>query len=649
MFNPKAHKLLKEIVHELPAEVREDQEFFLRLSANFADLYTRFEQLYGERYEHSVFLKKLVDVCVQNYFERSEELKTRDIARQNDHGWYLSEKIVGMMLYVDRFSEDLKGLLSKVDYLQELGVNLVHLMPLLAGPREKNDGGYAVSDYFKVDPKFGTNDDLTAVIDKLHQHNMYLMCDLVINHTSEEHDWARLARGGDEKYQNYYYTFPDPTVPDLFERTLPEVFPENAPGNFTFCEELDRWVMTVFNDYQWDLNYGNPEVLIEMINILLIQANWGIDIFRLDAVAFVWKKLGTTSQNLPEAHIILQLYKACVQIVAPGVALLAEAIVSPEEIVKYFGKSDVVSNECDVAYNATMMALLWDSIATHNTKVLNNGMKSLPLKPDGTTWINYIRCHDDIGLGYSDDDISRAGFNPPDHRKFIVNFFTGKFPGSFSNGMPFMYNPKNGDARISGSLASLAGLEHALEQEAHESHELAELAIRRIVLLHAIIFSYGGIPMLYYGDEVATQNDYTFLEDVKKADDNRWVHRPLINWHKVDTGLKTKDSPESLVFGSLKKMIQVRKNSPEWADHNNCRVLDTGNEFLFAFERRVEDKVTITLANFKDNEQWISLDWIAEHRLNVDNLFDKFNNEAIQGHEGVLQLGPYEFLWLTEE
>ena len=645
MFNPKAHNLLKEIINDLPSAIRQDEDFVFRLATNFSGLYQRFQDLYGSKHSFEGALGQLVTVLANQYNNRSEGLRLKDLERQ-DGQWFLSNEVTGMMLYVDRFSDDLKGLLTKMDYLEDLGINLLHLMPLLEGPKEKNDGGYAVSDYFKIDKRFGSNNDFHKVVHETHNREMYVMCDLVINHTSEEHEWAQLAKKGDPKYQDYYYMFNDRTVPDLFERSLPEVFPESSPGNFTFSEEMDKWVMTVFNDYQWDLNYGNPQVLIEMINILLTQANWGIDIFRLDAVAFVWKKLGATSQNLPEAHTILQIYKACTQIVAPGVALLAEAIVAPDEIVKYFGTSNIAGNECDIAYHATLMALLWDSIATHNCKVLTNGLQSMPFKVHGATWINYVRCHDDIGLGYSDEDILRAGYNPHEHRKFIVKFFTGRFDGTFASGMPFMYNPKNGDARISGSLASLAGLEKAIEED---DIDKIDFAVKRILLLHAIIISYGGIPMLYYGDETGTENDYSFLQDDKTADDNRWLHRPKIDWKKQFENLKDERNPRAIIFKALKKMIQTRKSSPEWADHNSCRILDTGNDHVLAFDRRLGDKVTLTLANFKDSDQWLPIDWVAENRLNIDNLYDKYTEEHINGISGAVTLSPYQFMWLTEE
>ena len=645
MYDPRAHILLKKILSDTSYSIDREDDFWLRLVANFHDLYYRFEKLYGGVPGFEESLQDLIRVLLRKYEARPAELKSRDRDREEHPGWFLSENITGMMLYVDRFSDDLAGFVPKIPYLQELGISLVHLMPLLQSPRDKNDGGYAVSDYRKIDSRYGTNEDLLKVVAHLHQHNMLVMTDLVINHTSSEHFWAQQARKGDRQYQGYYYTFKERTVPDLFERSMPEIFPTSSPGNFTFSKEMNRWVMTVFHDYQWDLNYTNPTVLIEMVDVLLSQANWGIDIFRLDAVAFIWKQLDTLSQNLPQAHCILQLYKLCVQVVAPGVALLAEAIVAPGEIVKYFGNTTTCSNECDMAYNATMMALLWDSVATHNTKVLHTGLRAMAVKPKGTTWINYARCHDDIGLGYTDQDIHTAGYTPYDHRKFILDFLTGRFKDSFAKGLTFMFNPKNGDARISGSLASLAGLEYALEEK---DEQQVEFAIRRIILLHAIMLSYGGIPMLYYGDELATLNDYTFFKEEERQDDNRWVHRPKIDWGRAEQR-KKRGTPEHAVFSALKRMIKIRSNTEEWADQNNTQVIETGNEYLFAFTRLGTNASTLMIANFKDKTQIISANWVADQNFPLDHLWDKYSGRKVTFKGGNLHLSPYKFLWLTNK
>ncbi|GAB5525226.1 MAG: alpha-amylase family glycosyl hydrolase [Roseivirga sp.] len=646
MYNPTAHLFLRRCLAGIlaGADAKKTTLFENRLYALFNDIFERFEKLYGSNEDFEAHLEALIGTMLRNYAARPIALKKSDAQREASPGWFRSEQTTGMMLYADRFNKDLNGLIDKIDYLEELGINLVHLMPVLESPKEKNDGGYAVSNYRKIDARFGTNKDFKKVAKTLHDKDMLLMIDIVVNHTSDEHEWALKAQSGDKAYQDYYYTFPDRTIPELFERGLPEVFPETAPGNFTFDEAMQKWVMTVFNNYQWDLNYTNPRVFIEMLDVVLFLANMGVDIFRMDAVAFVWKKMGTASQNLPEAHTIHQLFKLCTQVVAPGVAFLAEAIVAPEEIVKYFGESKVWSNEHDIAYNATLMALLWNSVATHSTKVMQLGLRDLPQKPEGTTWINYIRCHDDIGLGFEDRHISEAGFDPYMHRRFLTRFLTGKFEGTFAKGLPFMYNPKNGDARISGSLASLAGLEEALES----GNRLAVTrAVGRINMLHSVVLSYGGIPMVYYGDELATLNDYGFADDPAHSDDNRWVHRPVINWDEAAKRTK-KGQPIQAVFAALQRMIAVRRESPELADSNNLELADLDNEHIFAYLREKDDLLTLCVHNFKDTDQFIDAHAVfPKLRLQHDRLFDKVSGKEIQQEAGRLILKPYQYYWLT--
>jgi amylosucrase len=648
MYNPTSHLFLRNCLSDLLDETsaKKNDLFEKRLFTLFSEIYKRFRQLYGTHDGFHDHLKSLVSVMLQQYEARPAALKQRDALREANPGWFRSEQITGMMLYADRFNKDLKGLLDKVDYLEELGVNLVHLMPVLESPKEKNDGGYAVSDYRKIDARFGNNRDFKKVAKTLRDKEMLLMIDLVINHTSDEHEWAAKARAGDKEYQDYYYTFEDRTVPELFERAMPEVFPQTAPGNFTYDEAMQRWVMTVFNNYQWDLNYANPRVFIEMLEVVLFLANMGVDIFRMDAVAFVWKRMGTGCQNLPEAHTIHQLFKLCSQVVAPGVAFLAEAIVAPQEIVRYFGESDVWSNEHDAAYNATLMALMWNSVATRSANVMQRALRDLPPKPMGTTWINYVRCHDDIGLGFEDRHIQEAGFDPDLHRRFLTRFLTGKFEETFAKGLPFMYNPKTGDARISGSLASLAGLEQAIESG---NSLQVRRAVDRINMLHSIILSYGGIPMIYYGDELATLNDYSFVEDPTHSDDNRWVHRPLIDWDQAALR-KKKGKPAHSVFTTLQRMIAVRKASPELADNNDLELADVGNEHIFAYLRTLGDLRTLALHNFKDTDQTINAHAVFPYlRLQQEELYDKISGKKVVLEDGQLVLRPHQFYWLTNK
>ena len=423
MYDPRSHILLQDILRQF-GDI--DPPFLARLHANFPVIHHKFRSLYGDREDMPEILDRLVETMVIGHRERSAERRAQDKLREGDHHWFLSHKLVGMMLYVDLFNGDLNGLLDKIDYFEELGINFIHLMPVLQVPRDHNDGGYAVSNYREIDPRFGTWDHFDQVSDAFRKRGIYLMLDIVINHTSDEHEWAVQAKAGDKKYQEYYYFFDDRYWPDQYEQSMPQVFPDSSPGNFTYIHDVGKWVMTVFNTYQWDLNYTNPQVFIEMLANLLFLSNAGADVLRLDALAFMWKRLGTSGQNLEEAHEIVRVFKACMQVVAPGTIFLAEAIVAPNEIIKYFGESPTVSNECDLAYNATLMTLLWESVATKNNRLTTVSINNVPQKPLGTTWITYLRCHDDIGLGYEDEHARWAGYDPYSHRRFIIDFLTSE-------------------------------------------------------------------------------------------------------------------------------------------------------------------------------------------------------------------------------
>ena len=651
MYEQVSHSLLNEILDELKPEIRRRnlRYFYIRLGANFYAIHSLFQHLYGRREDFKQKLVELVEVMANRYIERSEALEQLDMARERDHNWFLSQEWVGMALYADGFANDLKGLREKLPYLQELGINMVHVMPMLVCPQGKSDGGYAVSDFRDIDPRVGTLEDLRALEETMRERGMLLTLDVVVNHTSSEHEWARRARDGEQAYQDYYYTFPDRSVPDMFEETMPEIFPETSPGNFTWDEAMGRWVMTVFHDYQWDLNYTNPKVFIEMVDVILFWANRGADIVRLDAVAFLWKKVGTICQNEREAHLILQLMKDCCQVTAPGVLFIAEAIVSPLEITKYFGEDAVIAKECEIAYNATFMALLWDAVATKNARLLNQSIHSLPNKLDRATWLNYIRCHDDIGLGFDDADIVRVGYQPAAHRRFLLDYFTGTYGDSDARGQPFGRNVKSGDARISGSLASLVGLEAALEAQ---DDEAIDRVVKLILLLHGMILSFGGIPLLYYGDEIGTLNDCSFMDDENKAGDNRWMHRPRIDWEKADRRLQ-RGTVEQRVYDGLKRLISVRKTVRAFADFNNRELLTVENEHLFVFLRNHPEEfndTVLVVANFDSRPQYLDLANLGNRGgFQYGQLQDLATGEIPSLFNEQLVVPPFRFYWLTDK
>ncbi|MBN2887358.1 MAG: alpha-amylase [Chromatiaceae bacterium] len=651
MYEQVSHALLNDILDEFSHRVRREdlRHFYTRLGANFYAIHSLFEHLYGHREDFRTHMVNLTERLAQAYIEREPALKRLDMEREENHNWFLSQEWVGMALYCDGFAGNLQGLMQRLPYLQELGVNMLHVMPILRCPRGASDGGYAVSDFRDIDPRMGSVEDIRALAESMRRRGMLLTLDVVVNHTSNEHEWACKARAGDAEYQNFYYCFPNRDVPDMFEETLPEIFPETAPGNFTWDADMGKWVMTVFNHYQWDLNYANPAVFIEMLDIILFWANQGADIVRLDAVAFLWKKIGTRSQNEREAHLILQLMKDCCQVVAPGVLFIAEAIVAPSEIIKYFGEDAVIAKECEIAYNATFMALLWDAVATKNAKLLSQGIKNLPNKLDRATWLNYVRCHDDIGLGFDDADIRACDYDPYAHRRFLIDWFTGAFEGSPARGRPFGVNPKTGDARISGALASLAGLETALEQD--DPHAVDQ-AIDLILSLHAMILSFGGIPLIWYGDELGTLNDNSFLEDINKAADTRWIHRPRIDWNRAERRHE-QGSVEQRLFEGLKHLIAVRKNTPAFADFNNRELIDVANPHLFVFLRShpsVSTNSVLVAANFDATPQYLDLDELGQRGLfRFGQVFDLVSGESPALFNNRIVIPPYHFYWLGNQ
>ncbi len=650
MYEQVSHALLNRILDELKPEIRRRdlRHFYTRLGANFYGIYSLFHHLYGRRDDFEQQMLRLVEVMAAQYIERSSALKASDVVRENEHNWFLSQEWVGMALYSDGFAGNLQGLKQRLSYFQELGVNMLHVMPILECPQGASDGGYAVSNFRDVDARIGTLADLRELAQALRQREILLTLDVVVNHTSDEHAWANRARAGEREYEDYYYIFDNRDIPDMFEETLPEIFPETAPGNFTFDETMGKWVMTVFNRYQWDLNYSNPAVFIEMLDIILFWANQGADIVRLDAVAFLWKKIGTTSQNEREAHLILQLMKDCCQVTAPGVLFIAEAIVAPVEVIKYFGEDAVIAKECEIAYNATFMALLWDAVATRNARLLNQGIRSLPDKLDRATWLNYVRSHDDIGLGFDDADIAQAGYEPFAHRRFLIDYFTGAFPDSPARGQPFGRNDKTGDARISGTLASLVGLETAL---ASDDPGAIDSSVEVILLLHSMIMSFGGIPLVFYGDEIGTLNDRAFLDDANKADDNRWMHRPKIDWNKAELRHRH-GTPEQRIFEGLQKMIAVRKTIPAFADYNNRELLDSDNPHLFTFMRtnpfQLHDTVLV-VGNFDTSPQQLSLTALGSRgRFDISGLQDLYSGESPNLFGDELVIPPHRFYWLSD-
>jgi len=645
MYNYGLHQQINEAVQHAGIDIGgDDNLFYTRFMANTADIFDLYMQLYEHHPKAEKNFQQLVQLIIKANTERPSALKGRDEKKRERGNWFLSNQLTGMSLYVDRFCGDIKGLSNKLGYFEKLGVNFLHLMPVFESPANESDGGYAVSDFRKVDHRFGTLEDLVTLQKEMQQQDMYLMLDIVLNHTSHQHEWARKARQGEKKYQDYYYFYNDRSLPDEYDKTMPEIFPEAAPGNFTFIPECKKWVMSVFHNYQWDLNYNNPHVFVEMLDTIFFYANIGVDVLRIDAPAFIWKQLGTTCQNLPQAHAILRLIKQCVEVATPGMALLGEAIVAPKEILNYFGTGSYIARECDFAYNATHMALQWDMLATGDTKVMLAAQHELLKKPFGTSWITYTRCHDDIGLGYDDYMIQQAGYNPYEHRKFLKDYYSGEYNGSPARGALFSSNPKTGDARISGSLASLCGLEKAIEQG---NASAIALSIQKIILMQAHSFFLGGVPMLFYGDEVAYTNDYSYLHDNGKSYDNRWMHRPVIDWSK-NKRAEESGTVENQVFNATQGLINIRKKLAMVADHSNLQWMTPHNIHVAGFIRTLGDEKLFCVFNFKDKPSYLTWFAFKEHGYAPAQLKDHWGETLydVGDDREYLVIPPYGFLLL---
>jgi amylosucrase len=642
MYDFKIHSKIENLIAKrFPEKLFGDNLFFSRLIANASAIHSLFYELYGEQSTGDSFFDILLATMITAHKNRASPLQKKDIKKLEKENWFLSNELAGMSLYVDRFCGNISDLEGKIPYFEELGVNVLHLMPLFESPSGESDGGYAVSDFRKVDERFGSLEDLQHLQQSMAEENMYLMIDIVLNHTSHRHEWAEKAKAGDKQYQDFFYMYDDRTIPDAFEKSMPEIFPESSPGNFTWVKECNKWVMTVFHHYQWDLNYTNPEVFVTMLDTILFYANLGIDILRIDAPAFIWKQLGTTSQNLPQAHSILRLIKLCTEVATPGMALLGEAIVAPKEIMNYFGTGAFTARECDFAYNASQMALQWDALATGDTRVMLAAQDIILQKPYGTSWITYTRCHDDIGLGYDDDMIQKSGFNAYDHRQFLKNYYSGSYYGSPAKGALFSYNPKTGDARISGTLASLCGLENAIEE--NNTNDIT-VAINKILLMQSLSFFIGGLPMIFYGDEVGYTNDSSYLIDAGKSYDNRWMHRPLINWKK--NKLKDTDGTiENRIFKGTQKLLSIRKKLPAITDTSNLKWITQHNIHVAGFLRTWGRQPIFCVYNFSNRPAYLTWYAFKENRIKAEKLYDHWSEEKYRlgnDHEYLI-IQPYGF------
>lgn len=587
--------------------------------------------LYMELYGNDAMYAELCEQMHDYYLKRSTELKKRDIKKEKNPDWFKEKEMLGMMLYIDNFAGNLKGVEKKLAYLKECNVNCLHLMPFLDTPKGKSDGGYAVADFRKVRPDLGTMKDLARLTEKCHENGMNVCMDFVMNHTSEEHEWAKRARAGEGEYMSRYFFYDNGDIPARYEETVPQVFPATAPGNFTWLPEIGHYVLTTFYPYQWDLNYRNPRVFNEMMYNFLFLANQGMDIIRIDAVPYIWKELGTSCRNLKEVHTIVRMMRMIAEIVCPSVILLGEVVMEPEKVVPYFGT--VEKPECHMLYNVTTMATTWNSIATRDIRLLKKQMDIVSRLPKQYTFLNYLRCHDDIGWGLDFDTMKQWGMEEPSHKRYLNDYFTGKIANSISRGELYNDDPVTQDARFCGTTASMCGIEAAgFEGNA----EKMQTAIQEDLTLHAYMLTQSGIPMLYSGDELGQVNDYSYKDDAEKASDSRYLHRGAFLWELAD---KRKDlsTVQGQLFQMLNRLEQIRRQENVFSQEAEVYTYDVHNDSILGILREYKGERFIALFNFSENEQTA---WMQEEGI-FRNLV---NGEIVEVKDPVLK--GYEFVWM---
>ncbi|WP_296665739.1 amylosucrase [Demequina sp.] len=599
------------------------------------DLIAGIEDVYPE----SGLAERIIDIVSNGLRARSHTLRMRDRIRLLTPDWFQRPDAVGYAAYADRFAGTLNGVRERIPYLSELGVTYLHLMPLLEPRPGESDGGYAVMDYRKVREDLGTMRDLASLAEALHESDITLTLDLVLNHVAAEHEWAVKARAGDPKYRDYFYIYPDREMPDQYERTLPEVFPDFAPGNFTWDDDLNGWVWTTFNSFQWDVNWTNPDVLCEYIDIIINLANQGVDCLRLDAIAFIVKRMGTNCTNQPEVHGITQILRAAAHIAAPSLIFKAEAIVAPDDLVAYLGRGRHAGRVSDIAYHNSLMVQIWSALASRDARLLAVAMSRFQDIPTTTAWATYVRCHDDIGWAIANEDCEALALNGFEHRRFLSDFYSGAHPASFADGLVFQENPQTLDRRISGTAASLVGL--------GRGHTAAErrLALDRLMLAYAMAMGFGGLPLIYMGDELALLNDDDFASVPEHADDNRWAHRPAMPWDIADARATTVSDAAS-AYSGLHRMVHVRRSLESLHASVPTRIYTTSHPSVVCFVRRHPAGDLVQVYNVSDVSVALDSAEILGHGWTL--AYDRLSERYLPVVDGHVTLPPYATLWLTE-
>lgn len=605
-----------------------------RLNTEFPVLQDRLARLYGCNNNFSNWLSQVVAQTVQLALARTDDLWALDMQRANQSNWHLNGSL-GYCAYTDKFASNLSGVRTRIPHLQELGVTYLHLLPFLKPGTPPNDGGFAVASYDEVDPALGNNHDLQVLTQELRAAGISLCSDFVLNHVSHEHKWALKARAGDTHYQSYFHWAHTPDEVAAHEKHLIQIFPNTAPGNFTFIPEVKAWAWTTFYPYQWDLNYTQPDVFAEMVQSLLQLANLGVEAFRLDSTGFLWKRPETNCMNQPEVHWILQAMRCLTNIAAPGVLLKAEAIMPTQDLPPYFGLGETRGNECHVAYHSSLMSASWVALAEENTQIIQDVLSHTPALPDGCAWMTYVRCHDDIGWNVLRPELDARGVDQRARLLHASQFFAGEVAGSYAQGAAFQASDPTVVHGTNGMAAALVGLTSAqtpAEQDAAKS---------RLVMMQSLSIFVGGLPLIYMGDEWGQGN--TSAEEIaqRQGPDGRELHRPMFD----EIGFAKRHDPlttEGQIYAALRAFIQAKKTHTGLHATQPLSVWNTDTSSVLGLKRGTH---MLGLFNFSNTTQTLAPAPALTQNCMMHGT-DLISGKAIdlQG----LQLPPYSAIWLKK-
>ncbi len=625
-------------------------------------LKTSISKVYGEKQTNDIYVN-ILKIIKQSRLNRSPKLKQEDLNRTDD--WYKDEIIY--MFYVDQFGVDddlspntFKNSLKMLRYLKNLGVTTIYMLPFADSPM--NDAGFDVRNPRDIRKDLGGKPEFIQFITEAKRQGFKIKSDLVLNHFSEQHEWFQAAQKGDLDKINYFVVTekePQKTVykdekigyiaeykhdsGKISKRRL--IFPEITDSNYrkVTIEGKDYYFYHTFYPFQLDINWENPEVLYYNLETIAYWANLGIDIFRMDAIPYLIKEEGTNAENLPKTHEIIKILSTFLQEIAPRSVIQAEACQPPKKILSYFGNERKIevniddkqkeltrTNEVQIAYHFPYMPAIWASVVTGDSSFFWKIHKQTPKIPDTASWAVFLRVHDELTLEMVNQKT----------REILYEDLAEK-GAEFRKGYG-----------ISGRMANF------LDND-----------VDRINMTFAILLSLKGIPIIYYGDEIGSQNNFSYAKmwakirerrNNKKQDtkmlsyfDSRDIHRGAIRRNFMYRAMYNKNTFGGKIYKNVKRLIEVRKNYPTMSRGDFVEVKSNKPEVFTYFRTGTTDKILV-VNNLSDskvyaelNSELFAFDKTEGEITLTDLITKKEKNFKIDDKKLVVKLKPYETLWLS--